>query len=214
MNAHLFTFLEFELNLRSELLKKSGVRVPLASQPLKLLALLVRRAGDLVTREEIQQELWTKGAVVDFEHVVNQYIRQLRAVLGDSRESPTFIETAPRRGYRFVAPVKVVMDAIVPTLSGHPASAAVEAPTDLTALVEVTAPNGGDACCSGCTLRGRRYRGGRSSIHRGDVGSNAWGKRPTEVPHDLYGRSCDPGGRGGDCCGSQRVTGRYARAIP
>jgi DNA-binding winged helix-turn-helix (wHTH) protein/Tfp pilus assembly protein PilF len=142
MNAHLFTFLEFELNLRSELLKKSGVRVPLASQPLKLLALLVRRAGDLVTREEIQQELWTKGAVVDFEHVVNQYIRQLRAVLGDSRESPTFIETAPRRGYRFVAPVKVVMDAIMPTLSGHPASAAVEAPTDLTALVEVTAPNG------------------------------------------------------------------------
>ena len=138
MNAHLFTFLEFELNLRSELLKKSGVRVPLASQPLKLLALLVRRAGDLVTREEIQQELWTKGAVVDFEHLVNQYIRQLRAVLGDSRESPTFIETAPRRGYRFIAPVTAVTDGVMPTLSGHPASAAVAAPpTDLTPPVEV-----------------------------------------------------------------------------
>ncbi len=132
MNAHLFTFLDFELNLRSELLKKSGVRVPLASQPLKLLALLVRRAGDLVTREEIQQELWTKGAVVDFEHLVNQYIRQLRAVLGDSRESPTFIETAPRRGYRFIAPVNAVTGAVVPTLSGHPASNEVEAPPDLT----------------------------------------------------------------------------------
>jgi DNA-binding winged helix-turn-helix (wHTH) protein/Tfp pilus assembly protein PilF len=142
MNAHLFTFLDFELNLRSELLKKSGVRVPLASQPLKLLALLVRRAGDLVTREEIQQELWTKGAVVDFEHLVNQYIRQLRAVLGDSRESPTFIETAPRRGYRFIAPVNAVVGAVVPTLSGYPASSELEAPPDLTAPGEVIAPNG------------------------------------------------------------------------
>src|SRR5580693_6886379 len=103
MNAHLFTFLEFELNLRSEVLKKSGTRLPLASQPLKLLSLLVRRAGDLVTREEIQKELWTKGSVVDFDHLVNQYIRQLRAVLGDNRESPIYIETAPRRGYRFIA---------------------------------------------------------------------------------------------------------------
>jgi DNA-binding winged helix-turn-helix (wHTH) protein/tetratricopeptide (TPR) repeat protein len=139
MNAHLFTFLDFELNLRSELLKKSGVRVPLASQPLKLLALLVRRAGDLVTREEIQQELWTKGAVVDFEHLVNQYIRQLRSVLGDSRESPTFIETAPRRGYRFIAPVNAVSDAVVPTLSGHPASNEVAASPALTS-VETSAP--------------------------------------------------------------------------
>ena len=140
MNAHLFTFLDFELNLRSELLKKSGVRVPLASQPLKLLALLVRRAGDLVTREEIQQELWTKGAVVDFEHLVNQYIRQLRTVLGDSRESPTFIETAPRRGYRFIAPVNAVIDTGAPTLSGHPASSEVEVPPDLTASAEVINP--------------------------------------------------------------------------
>ena len=108
MSAHLFTFLEFELNLRSEVLKKAGVRVRLANRPLRLLALLVRRAGELVTREEIHKELWTKGSVVDFDHVVNQYIRQLRTVLGDSRETPTFIETAPRRGYRFIAPVSSV----------------------------------------------------------------------------------------------------------
>jgi DNA-binding winged helix-turn-helix (wHTH) protein/tetratricopeptide (TPR) repeat protein len=151
MNAHLFTFLDFELNLRSELLKKSGVRVPLASQPLKLLALLVRRAGDLVTREEIQQELWTKGAVVDFEHLVNQYIRQLRAVLGDSRESPTFIETAPRRGYRFIAPINAVTGTVVPTLSGHPATSEVEVPPavgDLQSSAETSAPAPG--------VRGRR----------------------------------------------------------
>ena len=108
MSAHLFTFLEFELNLRSEELKKAGVRVRLANRPLRLLALLVGRAGELVTREEIHKELWTKGSVVDFDHVVNQYIRQLRTVLGDSRETPTFIETAPRRGYRFIAPVITV----------------------------------------------------------------------------------------------------------
>src|ERR1700733_12239029 len=151
MNAHLFTFLEFELNLRSELLKKSGVRVPLASQPLKLLALLVRRAGDLVTREEIQLELWTKGAVVDFDHLVNQYIRQLRTVLGDSRESPTFIETAPRRGYRFIAPVNAATGTVVPTLSGHPATSEVEtspAVGDLQASAETSAPTLG--------VRGRR----------------------------------------------------------
>lgn len=113
MSAHLFTFLEFELNLRSEELKKAGVRVRLANRPLRLLALLVGRAGELVTREELHKELWTKGSVVDFDHVVNQYIRQLRTVLGDSRETPTFIETVPRRGYRFIAPVITVAPATV-----------------------------------------------------------------------------------------------------
>ncbi len=100
-----FTFGEFELDLRAEVLTRSGARIRLASQPLKLLTLLVRRAGELVTREDIVEELWTKGAVVDFDHVVNQYIRQLRSALGDNRGSPVYIETAPRRGYRFIAAV-------------------------------------------------------------------------------------------------------------
>ena len=139
MNAYLFTFLEFELNLRSEVLKKSGTRLPLASQPLKLLSLLVRRAGDLVTREEIQKELWTKGSVVDFDHLVNQYIRQLRAVLGDNRESPIYIETAPRRGYRFIAPVSVVTGDGGSALGMHTAAANVEVPATVTAPAEVSA---------------------------------------------------------------------------
>ena len=139
MNAYLFTFLEFELNLRSEVLKKSGTRLPLASQPLKLLSLLVRRAGDLVTREEIQKELWTKGSVVDFDHLVNQYIRQLRAVLGDNRESPVYIETAPRRGYRFIAPVSVVTGDGGSALGIHTAAANVEVPATVTAPAEVSA---------------------------------------------------------------------------
>ena len=139
MNAYLFTFLEFELNLRSEVLKKSGTRLPLASQPLKLLCLLVRRAGDLVTREEIQKELWTKGSVVDFDHLVNQYIRQLRAVLGDNRESPIYIETAPRRGYRFIAPVSVVTGDGGSALGIHTAAANVEVPATVTAPAEVSA---------------------------------------------------------------------------
>ena len=115
-----FRFGEFELNLRAEVLTKSGVRVRLASQPLKLLALLVRRTGELVTREDICQALWTNGSVVEFDQAVNQYIRQLRAALGDNRESPLYIETAPRRGYRFIAPVSTEAGTSIATTSRQP----------------------------------------------------------------------------------------------
>jgi DNA-binding winged helix-turn-helix (wHTH) protein/Tfp pilus assembly protein PilF len=115
-----FRFGEFELNLRAEVLTKSGVRVRLAGQPLKLLALLVRRAGELVTREDIRQALWTNGSVVDFDHAVNQYIRQLRSALGDNRESPLYIDTAPRRGYRFIAPVSAEAETSIATTPLQP----------------------------------------------------------------------------------------------
>ena len=117
-----FRFGEFELNLRAEVLTKSGVRVRLASQPLKLLTLLVRRAGELVTREEIRQALWTDASVVDFDHAVNQYIRQLRAALGDNRGSPLYIETAPRRGYRFIAAVSAEPATSIATTPQQPDS--------------------------------------------------------------------------------------------
>lgn len=119
-----FTFGDFELDLRTEVLKKAGVRVHLARQPLKMLTLFLRRAGDLVTREDIQRELWPSGAVVDFDHSVNQYIRQLRNALGDSRETPVYIETAPRRGYRFIAPVTATA-ADAPISGAGPSAGAV-----------------------------------------------------------------------------------------
>jgi eukaryotic-like serine/threonine-protein kinase len=101
----LLRFGVFELNLDAEELSKSGVVVKLPPQPLKLLVLLTSHAGRVVTREEIQSQLWRGETFVDFERGVNKCINQIRTVLGDNADHPVYIETLPRRGYRFVAPV-------------------------------------------------------------------------------------------------------------
>jgi TolB-like protein/DNA-binding winged helix-turn-helix (wHTH) protein/Tfp pilus assembly protein PilF len=101
-----FRFGVFELDARTGELRKAGVRVRLAGQPLRLLERLLDRPGDLVTREELRQELWSEDTFVDFEHNLNSAIKRLRAALGDSAETPRFIETLPRRGYRFLAPIE------------------------------------------------------------------------------------------------------------
>jgi len=101
----LLRFGAFELNLESEELLKSGLPVKLPPQPLKLLALLAGHASQVVTRDQIQQELWAGETFVDFDHGVNKCINQIRTVLGDNADHPLYIETLPRRGYRFVAPV-------------------------------------------------------------------------------------------------------------
>ncbi len=98
-------FGSFELDLHSGELRKAGVLVGLQEQSLKVLAELLERPGDLVTREQLRQRLWPNGTFVDFEHGLNAVINRLRETLGDSAESPRFIQTVPRRGYRFIAPV-------------------------------------------------------------------------------------------------------------
>lgn len=95
----------FELDSRTGELRKSGALVRLQPQPLKVLALLAGRAGELVTREEIQQQVWGGETFVDFEQGLNYCIRQIRDALGDDADSPRFVETLPRRGYRFLASV-------------------------------------------------------------------------------------------------------------
>ena len=77
---------------------------------MKLLALLAKRPGELVTREEIQKELWSGETFVDFERSINICVMQIRAALGDDAETPRFIETLPRRGYRFVAPATLIAE--------------------------------------------------------------------------------------------------------
>ncbi len=94
----------FELDLRAGELRKEGVSVRLQPQPFKVLALLVERGGDLVLREELKKALWGEETYVDFERGLNFCVNQARAALGDSAESPQFIQTVPRRGYRFIAP--------------------------------------------------------------------------------------------------------------
>ena len=98
-------FSVFELNLRSGELRKAGTRINLQEQPLQALALLVERPGELVSREELRLRLWPKDTFVDFEHGLNAVIKRLRETLGDSADTPRFVETVPRRGYRFIAPV-------------------------------------------------------------------------------------------------------------
>jgi TolB-like protein/DNA-binding winged helix-turn-helix (wHTH) protein/Tfp pilus assembly protein PilF len=96
----------FELDLRSEELRKHGNKVKLQGQPVKILAILLARPGEMVTREELGKELWPGDTFVDFDAGLNSAIKKLREALGDSRESSRFIETLPRRGYRFIAPVE------------------------------------------------------------------------------------------------------------
>jgi DNA-binding winged helix-turn-helix (wHTH) protein len=99
-------FSSFELDLLSGELRKAGVLVSLQEQSLKVLTGLLDRPGDLVTREQLRQRLWPDGTFVDYEHGLNAVINRLRETLGDSADVPRFIQTVPRRGCRFIAPVE------------------------------------------------------------------------------------------------------------
>ena len=101
----IFRFGVYEVNVRSGELRKSGERIKLQQQPFQILIALLSRSGDVVTREELRQQLWPADTFVDFDHGLNAAIKRLRDALGESAETPLFIETLPRRGYRFVAPV-------------------------------------------------------------------------------------------------------------
>jgi DNA-binding winged helix-turn-helix (wHTH) protein len=95
----------FQLDTQAGELLKSGRVVRLKPQPLRLLQLLLNRPGDLVTRDEIRDLLWGTDTFVDFEQGMNTAVRQIREALGDDAERPIFLETVPKRGYRFIAPV-------------------------------------------------------------------------------------------------------------
>lgn len=98
-------FEDFELDLRTRELFKSGSKVRLRGQPIDVLAILLQHPGALVTRETLKKQLWPDDTFVDFEHILNNCIGKLREALGDQAGSPKFIETLPRLGYRFIAPV-------------------------------------------------------------------------------------------------------------
>src|SRR5258707_9634540 len=97
----------FEVDLRTGQLTKSGLRLRLQEQPFQVLAMLVERPGELVSREELRSRLWPR-TIVDFDHGLNKAINKIREALGDSAENPRFVETVARRGYRFLADVEAV----------------------------------------------------------------------------------------------------------
>jgi len=105
-NGRIVRFGVFELDLNAGELRKSGVKMRLQGQPFQVLAVLLERAGEVVSREELQQKLWPADTFVDFDHSLNTAINKVREVLGDSASSPRFVETLARRGYRFIAPVQ------------------------------------------------------------------------------------------------------------
>src|SRR5712664_1806089 len=102
----LLRFGQFELDLRTAEIFKEGKRIKLQEQPCQVLALLIERPGELVSREELRKKLWPNDTFVDFDHGVNIAINKLRDALGDSPEKPRFIETLPRRGYRWLTPIE------------------------------------------------------------------------------------------------------------
>ena len=112
----LLRFGAFGLNLDTEELRKDGTLIKLAPQPFRLLAMLASHAGQVVTREEIQKQIWGDDTFVDFEHGMNQCINQIRSVLNDSADRPVYVETIPRRGYRFLAPVVSKMISVAPAV--------------------------------------------------------------------------------------------------
>ena len=122
----------FELDLRAGELRKHGLRVRLQEQPFQVLATLLEHPGEVVTREELQKKLWPADTFVDFDHGLNKAISKIREALSDSVESPRFVETVARRGYRFLAEVKVADAATVrsPELATlpHPVAEVVDRP--------------------------------------------------------------------------------------
>src|SRR6516164_8269476 len=95
----------YELDLKTGELRKSGVKIKLQEQPFQVLAMLLQRRGDVVTREELQKAVWPADTIVDFDRGLNKAINKIREALGDEADNPRFVETLPRRGYRFIAPV-------------------------------------------------------------------------------------------------------------
>lgn len=125
----------FEVDLAAAELRKSGARIRLQEQPFQILALLLERPGEVVSREDLRQKLWPADTFVDFDHSLNTAVNKLREALGDSASSPRYVETLARRGYRFVAPVQA-------SEPGAPAAPAAT-PSELHPELEVPLPHRG-----------------------------------------------------------------------
>ena len=127
----------FEVDERRGDVLKQGFRLRLRGRPYDILLILLERPGELITRDELRNRLWSSDTFVDFDHGLNASVNRLREVIGDSAESPRFIETVPRKGYRFIAPVTVA-----PSLLPRPVEdrAAVAAHTAVPAATPLPLP--------------------------------------------------------------------------
>src|ERR1700686_202068 len=138
-SARIFRFGLFEADAGRSTLTRSGLRVRLQEQPFRVLLLLLDRPGEIITREELRQQLWPEGTFFDFDGSLNVILKKLRAALDDDSDNPRFIETVPRRGYRFIAPVAVERVAVEPPTLVN--GAVLGALTELSIDRTVPAPN-------------------------------------------------------------------------
>ena len=129
----------FQVNLAARELRKHGVPIRLADQPLRILSILLEKPGEIVTRDEIRRQLWPPDTCVDFEHSLNSAIKKLRFALGDSPENSRYIETIPRSGYRFVAPVEAISTNSAPTTASSEVVGSGAAPSSI--LEQPAAPD-------------------------------------------------------------------------
>jgi DNA-binding winged helix-turn-helix (wHTH) protein/tetratricopeptide (TPR) repeat protein len=136
-SGQVFRFGLFAADVARNTLTRKGVRVKIQDQPFRVLSLLLDRPGEIITREELRQQLWPEGTFVDFDGSLNVILKKLRAALDDDSDNPRFIETVPRRGYRFIAPVTVESMAVEPPPSANSAvlGGPAELPTNKTAPV-------------------------------------------------------------------------------
>src|SRR5216683_3007455 len=138
-------FGDFQFDSRARQLRKRGHTIRLHGQPLEILGLLLERPGEVVLREELRAKLWPEDTFVDFEHSLNAAVNKLREALDDDANNPRFIETVPRRGYRFIAPVEGVLPASAPDSTNLDAPAANQEAIDLgveKSAAEVPMPSG------------------------------------------------------------------------
>ncbi len=151
----------FELDLKAAQLTKNGIKIRLPQQPLQLLSVLLESPGEIVTREQLRQRLWPSDVFIDFDHGLNKSIQKLRDALGDSADSPRYIETIPRVGYRFIAPVRNGTRPLEPEARHRDPSAAAKSHRFFSGAAVA-----GNQRARWLLLRGRSPRGMRRNRHR------------------------------------------------
>jgi len=130
----------FEVDLKACELRKHGLRLKLPEQPFQVLAVLLEKPGEIITRDELRNRLWQGDTFVDFDHGLNNAVMKLREVLGDSSENPRFVETIPRRGYRFIAPAEESVYSSHGAASAEVESLASTGQPDITASGQIESP--------------------------------------------------------------------------
>src|SRR5499427_8925404 len=163
--SQVIRFATFEVDLQAQELRKAGLRLKLTGQPFQVLAILLEKPGTVVTREELQKQLWP-DTFVDVDHNLNTAINKIREALGDSSDNPRFVETLPRRGYRFIGSI---------TANGTAAP-------ELAQATEIPSPGGPESVARARRLLALALLGAVAVLLAGSVWIYKWHGTPVAPP--------------------------------